>query len=322
MSLLDSISFPLKVWRLASLNPFSPPSTLNTTPNKLHKFVHIIVIFAFVSFSVPCVVLQFEEALKVADLWHRAYGFILTFIYYSTLHITIIESFVAERKQIKLLTLFQSIDSILIDEIGIQINYTAEKQLHKSRVIRWMLLVLPAQILFSVASIAAGQPLTNLFTIITYSVLALRFNQYTTYVALVLERYRLINEFIDEIYMNDLDEFERKRSLSSSFGDYKIAKNTDHLQRINRFKLIYDLRRSSHLLFAASEQLNTLYRFSFAACFIEEFVEIVCCNYFYIEYAINTGFWAYYGLAILQMFPRFLNIFWMTDTCERATEEV
>lgn len=162
----------------------------------------------------------------------------------------------------------------------------------------------------------------NLFYLFTYFTLALRFNQFTTYVALILERYRLINEFINAIYLDDLERFERNGSLSVSVYYYKNGKTTENSERNNRFKLAYELKRSSNLLLEASEQLNSLYPVSLAACFISEFTEIVTGNYFYIEHAIISDSWAHYLLAILQMCPRLLNICWMTNTCERATEEV
>lgn len=329
MNFSNSLLPSFKIWRLFGLSPFTLNENSPVNFNRYQKLFHVIVSLTFILLTIPVFRIHFlvTNSLHGTDLWIQVWLFFGFFLIYTSSNISLIESFIKRNSQIKWLIHLRSIDSYMIDKIGIQIDYTNESLQHSKRIRRWYtvyslisVFLLPAFCTRNVCLMFSG-----IFATIADFIVALRFHQFTTYVDMIQHRYFVLNKFINKIYVNDLNLFARREGLFAVAHVVRIMDNSEidpNWQPVDKFKLIDKLEHVSNLLVEANQQLNRLFPVSLTACVFMQSFDLICSNYFIFEGAVISGAWFVYLAGIIQLLPRGNNIVSIGNASEDAAEEV
>lgn len=286
MNFIKSLSPSFKVWRLLGLSPFALETISTANISRKQKLIHAFGIVAFVILSISASMMHVTYGLNRTDKWLQVWSAIGAFLFFFFANITLIESFIKRDSQLNWLIHLRSIDSALIADIGIQIDYGNEHLRHRRRLIQWkifysftaIILLLPIFVKQSVhlwcstALLALG-----------YIIIGFRFHQFITYVDLIKYRYGLLNEFINKIHLNDLIQLSRQDGM---VGVAQLVRTMSFngvdeiLPPIDKVELVYKLRHVSNLLVEANRQLNDLFCVSLSTSMIAHFYDLACSNYF------------------------------------------
>lgn len=328
MNFFNSLLPSLKIWRLFGLSPFAlePFSTSNINRNQ--DRIQIIRILIFILLSILAITANALYAMSIGDLWIHFWIVFARISGLSTSIIILIESSIKRESQVKWLIQLNSISSFIVDQIGIQIDYTAEHQRHTKRLNRWktintMIFILNTFLLLVANNVYLGS--TFLFMSYAFNMHSFRFHQYVTYVDLIKHRYGLINEFINKIYLNDFNQLLRQEELIEDFYFLRkmiIMEVEEYRQPVNKFKLICQLRHASTLLTEASHRLNDLFSVSLTICIFRLFCQLIGNTYFMFEIATTSSSWVAFLVAVFEILPIGNEIISMANACEDATEEV
>lgn len=314
MCLFNSLLPSLKLWRLVGLSPFAVEPFSTSNINRHQDLIQIIRIFIVVLLSIFIIVIHTIYVLDLDDAWLQFWGVFAYSLALLAQLIILIESFIKRESQMKFLIQQNAIDSFMVDQIGIVIDYGLEQKQHTKRLRRWNILYGIAFVTsFSVvlASNSFYLMSVSLFTYIAQYTNALCFHQFTTYVHLIKYRYVLINEFINKIYLSDLNRF---------MGH--TQKIEEHRKPVNKIKLIGQLRHVSNLLVESSQQLNDLFSASLKVCILKYFCCSIGNNYTSLEIAVKNESWVVFSIAIFSLLPVGNDFISAVNACEDTTEEV
>lgn len=228
-----------------------------------------------------------------------------------------IESFMKRNKLKEFELKITSIDSILKQELYIDMDYDMERKRMRWRFIRFV--VVYSFTWFLVFYLLPPRQTSKLGYFIyflnmmigfgpTSIVLQLYFYRIVTFIDALRRRFSLINECINNFHnFAELDFLEK----SVEIGD---ALNSDQL-----YKKLLNIRRACRALYSASELINDLFGWSLFFCIFQTFVYLSVLIYLLLcnerQQNITYVMWIY-------IIPHFNNTVSLATICEFAVQEV
>lgn len=180
--------------------------------------------------------------------------------------IIFIESFKMRNAQKELLHQINSIDFIMEQTIGIDLNYPQYKRINLIRTIRW-------------STLLTIIPVINYMILSTYNTLAhrwwlmlnlsmffcsMRYYHATTFIDIIYQRFKKINDFVTSFHSNDINGFELNIE----------------------FEKLYNIRYVCDLLSEASDRINNIFKLSILFTILNDFLQtLINCYWFWIIFA-------------------------------------
>lgn len=323
MDFFESISFPFRIWQAICLSPFILPQIPVLIPDKFRKsYFTKAVIILLLLFVIACSV-NLYSLTKTTDLWIRVSFMVQTTTSFIATVIILVESFINREEQKKLLLQFDVIDSIFKQQIGIEIDYAREHQGHKNRLIRWVSLNFCTMIFsFPFSSWNTLVDLITAYPFVFFCIL--RQYQFVIFVDLIIERYRLLNELINKIYLDNLHRTAEWRGLFNVIDQDPVhpIQVDGNWQQIDKFRLLRQVRHVLQLLHNASRRLKSLSSISLIACCLSAFIENILYIYFVLEELFFIESTVDYFVHILVVICCVNDIRVLASACEIAVEEV
>lgn len=330
MSFEDTISIPFRFWQATFITSFSIDRIPNIMPLIYHKIIFMILNIIFIGMHVIEITIYIiQESATILDSWILVTYPICLVIYAATIEINWLEAYYKRHDQQDLLLHFNRVDVILEHQIGIKIDYVAERRIHTRRLFRF----LTSNVIFVMAVIYCTFWMDEFYSdwifithVLLYVVISLRIHQYTTIILVIERRYRLLNKCIQMVYATDL--FQLRKTLTDNSGliliDGIIFNATSFLlgRPLNKYRFISYVRNASHLLYIANRKLNRLFVLSLSIITIFEFTDLFLINYFQFEWVGRTGLLAAFFFVVARNIPHQNNIISMANSCERAIAEV
>lgn len=288
MNFFDSISYPFRIWQISCLSPFTLIQTIDIIPKKIQTpYFVTVAIVVFVNALIMCgsEIYMYKDSL---DLWFSIWGTSTISIKSITATIILLDSFHKRNNQNKLFLQFNAIDSILKHQLGIEIDYARQSQGHKNRLIRWMGFNIFCLIIAFITDIIHDS--ISYVELICYPPLVLfitlRVCQFTIIVDIIGERYRLLNEYINEMNWNGMHGKGGWEELIEFVGcpnEVNCIRIEEQFQSIDKFQLLQQLRDVSQLLHETNQQIHDIFSMSFAMSCFNSFIDNVSHNYFSLE---------------------------------------
>lgn len=315
MNFFDSISYPYRFWEIFCLTPFFVDQIPGVIPKRIRTFyVTIVFVLIYPIIIIFYVVVGIYKKLYItSDLWILITSTIISATGSLTFVTILIESFFRRNVHKQLLLQFEQIDLILMQNIGITIDYMAERCQYKRRVKTRcviycsLITVLGFGEMFFRKYYIFG--LHNIVGGYIHVLIIMWFHQYTIFVDVIYKRFYWINDRIRKICSTDLNRIIIEEN--SSRGE----------NGLDKIQFLRDLRKVSQSLLEASEKINKMFAVSSALYIFYEFISIFLSNYFYFEWAIKYENMLILLYAVILLIPRCDNLFSLAAACESATEE-
>lgn len=232
--------------------------------------------------------------------------------------------------QRKLFIQINAIDSFLLNQMGIRLDYPAERQRHFIQFMRWML-IKGSAVVYGVLSRPPQQEGLLFSTIfISYHfvvfIITLSMYQFVTLVDIVGSRYRAINDHIDNVVLNDpRRKTENEYFLTdvlTSATEERHSEDDEDEQLQEKFHFLQQLREVSHSLDGVTQEINRIFGASLAAFTFKSAMNLIILAYFSFEVAVSHDSVYMFLGACVHTFVRIYDIRKISNVCEYTTEQV
>lgn len=326
MQFFKSLYPPLLVWQLLSLSPFKlDDKTLMPTHSRASNALSIA------SILIQCSVLVFGICEKK---YYISYGqrssmlAVADFVSMSLIRcasiLIVLDSFIKRHLQVTFLKNISEIDSILNGKLLIDLHYPTQYKRNLLRFVLFVACYLFVELSMEVRNYCVGGSVFNIywtFYTIPMFMCMLRYQQFTTYVYLLHDRYHAINEFIKKLVVrprntqrtNNLPQFVWARSFHWHRGQEQ------NLHLINKLKHV---QQSYRLLISANNILCRIFNWSMLLNLINDFFNVLMNSYWLISNIIRGEA----KLSLIVAFPwAFFNIMMiilLSKACHLTSHEV
>lgn len=317
------------IWQLFSMSPF----TLNGKTIQIEtSVVHDVI--ALISFLIQIVVFIYG-LIHVKDYVEYDAQSSLVILFSDVIDLTmirlisiviVIESWLNRANQIDFLKLIGEVDEILSFNLRIDMDYKSKRWQQRCNLIMNLVLYCAMQIIVITIIVHFDMGRFPIFWSL-YSVplfiRLMRYNQIISYINLIGERYRIINEFIENIRSMRLHDNMLAKNvpiLKSSCGS-KHRKNK-MLETFMMISKIENMRKAHYLLLDSNKELRNLFHWSLLICIFHDFGGIIVDIYWIL-------FSTFFGEPKVQIFiaaalgmMNIFNFITITFACGSTVEEV
>lgn len=238
--------------------------------------------------------------------------------------LTVIESRLHQKDEMKFLALIAKSDKILINILHIDIKYKEQKQNNiQQLVIRiLLLLILNASFMIDWLFLETAIQITIWYALLVFPIFisSMRYHQIISYVNLIRDRYKLLNEYIERIRLKESVSFGVSIEMAYKQLVHSCQKkNFESIMIMNQLKHIQEIQ--SYLLDGRCI-INNSFKWSLLMNLVNDFQSTLGSGYFLIFSTIKEGInidilsgtvWVVYGL---------FNFASLANACLLANEEV
>lgn len=314
MNIVDTISLQVKVWQLFGLSNLKHISTKELIQSR-NIFV-VLTTFGQLA--------GINRMFRHAKIYRYSFGHLiysLLIMFMSTIvrilnMVIFVELFAKTDKQAIFLDKITEIDSQLKKCLNIDVNYPYQKQRYKQLFLRFLFIGIIPHAIMGIGRFAFVDALAvhKFMASIVFQLIALRFNQYTTYVDMIGWRYSLINRYINDFYGIDVSQW-----VIHGVRPISTIPTAIHLQRLEAIDMI--CRRLSK----ASEHANKMFPWSLSLCVFHEF----CVFFTYGQDIARSSYRMANGegnpwsvVSVFFCFASLNNFLSLAHVCDRASNEV
>lgn len=330
VNFFDSIAFPFRIWQATCLSPFVLSEIPGSIQQTLRKFYFPIGVLIISVYSLIISYLMICYFNLLTDHWISTFLNILCVIRFFAVIIILAESYLMRMDQRKLFIQINAIDSFLLNQMGIRLDYPAERQRHFIQFMRWML-IKGSAVVYGVLSRPPQQEGLLFSTIfISYHfvvfIITLSMYQFVTLVDIVGSRYRAINDHINNVVLNDPrrkteNEYFLTDVLTSATEECHSEDDEDE-QLQEKFHFLQQLREVSHSLDGVTQEINRIFGASLAAFTFKSAMNLIILAYFSFEVAVSQDSVYMFLGACVHTFVRIYDIRKISNACEYTTEQV
>lgn len=301
MQFLKALFPSFYVWQIFSLSPFSlVKDSLTPKCKRIHNCMTIVsVIIQFAVLIHGFFDLSYVNHSHHLILLSMGDIVLMTLVRCTSISI-VLESWWKRPLHIAFLTKIHQIDTILTSKLQIDLKYETQQKKHFNIFIVFVVCYLSASASVMAVSIIAELPPFQLFWtlyIIPLFVCMMRYQQFTSYVHLMHDRYKAINDHMERsmiikpyhgstpndtqnlknvVHIVHSQKFKRNRIDDIDVEAFLVVNQLKHIQRVHR------------LLYESNKILCRAFRWSMLLNVCNDFVNILI-NYYWFTTNLITG---------------------------------
>lgn len=330
MNFFGSIAFPFRVWQALCQSPFVLAEIPEFIPRQFNKTYFIRAAALISAFAAFLIWGGLNSLRKHSDQWY-ALGSTFLLVTHGVFAVAIIiESFANRAGQRDLLRGINAIDAILINRIGIRLDYAQQRRSHRGRFNYFMAIRLVSLLTTLLRCMANAElKYVDVIGLIVVQVIVtfipLRMFQFTIFVDIVRQRYRAVNRHIDQLVLNGWHHAaavaDCRWQAMAAVAHVNRAEIAQRWQSVDEFELPLRLKQVSQLLHQRSQQINRVFAASLATCFFKDFVSVVIFTYFSFEESLLSDSLILYACSTIHSIMRINDIRVVSSACEDASVE-
>lgn len=332
MQFIETILPTFRVWQLFCLSPFAL-----TKKTRWPTVVRPFNVFCIAYLAIESAILVHGFIFTGYYLdWERpvviVYGDLITMTLARALGIVaVIESWKKRSIQIGFLEKIAKVDVILTYRLNIDPRYDANRREILWKSMAWLMSFMALQV-YVITSILIddNDPMFFHFWLVymmPFFICSLRYHQMTTYVRLVRFRFEAINDFIQNVCFLDENRVTLNRDLLTmmkSFVKTIPASSPFEDNKMGLYHQLIEVRNAYQMLYDASEDINTLFRWTLPINIANDFQKGLTNIFFFITLVLkwdsgsnlNKIFgpltWAVFNIG---------HIMILSSACQNACEE-
>lgn len=332
MKFIETILPSLRVWQLFCLSPFAL-----TEKTRWPRIVRSFSIFCIVYIVVESAVLVHGFVFTHFYLDWRypvviVYGDLVTMTLARLLAISVvIESWKKRHTQIEFLEKISEVDSILAYRLSIDLRYDANRRETNWKSFVWLVAFCSMTIYF-IASLLNNKtdPYFLRFWLLymgPFFICTLHYHQMVTYVRLVRYRFEAINHFIQSVCFSDEQVITNRDLLKMMQNVVKTIppKSEYNDSKVMLYKKLVEVRTAYQLLYEASENINTLFRWTLPINIANDFQKGLTNIFLFITFMLQwngeTSNWKKVTGPLIWAMYNIGHILILSSACQQACEE-